>query len=103
TPSDHGGSETILFCGLGPLGNRPSKSGSIGSIKLPYNLLVVCPRCLGHPVALIHPINLPLPSTHHLFGSPSTGVGSSFRGPGTESKLVALSDEAACSLSPEPM
>uniref|UniRef100_M1D8T1 Integrase core domain containing protein n=1 Tax=Solanum tuberosum TaxID=4113 RepID=M1D8T1_SOLTU len=47
-------------------------------------------------------INFHWPSTHHLFGSPATGVVSSFLGASTDSELVASSDEAACSFWPDP-
>ncbi|WMV24611.1 hypothetical protein MTR67_017996, partial [Solanum verrucosum] len=43
------------------------------------------------------------PSTHHLFGSPATGVGLSFCGAGTDFELVAFSNEGVCSFSPEPV
>ncbi|WMV18618.1 hypothetical protein MTR67_012003, partial [Solanum verrucosum] len=42
-------------------------------------------------------------STHHLFGSPATTVGFSFLGMGTDSELVSLSDEAACSFWLDPV
>ncbi|KAG5606643.1 hypothetical protein H5410_028135 [Solanum commersonii] len=43
------------------------------------------------------------PSTHHLFSSSATGVGSSFRGAGTNSELGDSSNEAAWSFSPNPV
>ncbi|KAG5595449.1 hypothetical protein H5410_036681 [Solanum commersonii] len=45
-------------------------------------------------------IALSHPSTHSLFASPATRVGSSFLGAGTNSELDASSDEAACSFWP---
>ncbi|KAG5591454.1 hypothetical protein H5410_041968 [Solanum commersonii] len=35
------------------------------------------------------------PSTHHIFSSSATGMGTSFGGVGMDSELVASSDEAA--------
>ncbi|KAG5632095.1 hypothetical protein H5410_003812 [Solanum commersonii] len=43
------------------------------------------------------------PSKHHLFDSPATGVRFSFLGMGTDSELVAPSNEAACSFWLDPM
>ncbi|KAG5596038.1 hypothetical protein H5410_037270, partial [Solanum commersonii] len=91
-----------------------------GSIELPHNLLAIRPWVSSNPITLVkveQPMNVwnsmqtpredsiicHWPTTHHLLSSPTIGVGSSFRGEGMNSKLVASSDEAAWSFSPDPV
>ncbi|KAG5571161.1 hypothetical protein H5410_060927, partial [Solanum commersonii] len=77
-----------------------SDRGSIGSIEFPHNLLAIRPWISSHPITLVkveQPVNVrnsvQAPhedSSHHI----------AIR---MDSELVASSDEAAWSFSPDPM
>ncbi|KAG5599217.1 hypothetical protein H5410_030587, partial [Solanum commersonii] len=91
---------------------KTADGGSIRIEEFPHNLLVIRPWVSSHPITLVkvkQPVDfrdsLHSPredSTLLCNNSPMTGIGSSFHGAGTGFELVASSDEAACSLSPDP-
>ncbi|KAG5585011.1 hypothetical protein H5410_045445, partial [Solanum commersonii] len=97
--------------GLRSLRNRAPESGCIGSIELSHNLLTVRPWVSSHPVTLVkveQPVNVwnsvqaPRENSPLLCDySPATRMGISFGGAGMDSELVASSDKAAWSFSPD--
>ncbi|WMV29734.1 hypothetical protein MTR67_023119, partial [Solanum verrucosum] len=105
---DHSRSDRVLGCGLRPHVNRTSESGSIGGIKVPHNLLAIHLKVSIYPVTVVKfktPVDVGdnVQAPREDFALLSTGVGSSFCGTGTDSELVASSDEAACALLSEPV